>query len=46
MKFEFMRRAERELNLTPDQRERIDKIIAASQERTKKILEPVSPKIR
>jgi Spy/CpxP family protein refolding chaperone len=46
MKFEFMRRAERELNLTPDQRERIDKIIAASQERTKKILEPVNPQIR
>jgi Spy/CpxP family protein refolding chaperone len=46
MKVEFLRRAERELNLTPEQRERIDKIITASQERTKKILEPVSPKIR
>ena len=46
MKFEFLRRAERELNLTPEQRERIDKIISASQERTKKIMEPVTPKIR
>src|SRR5258706_5466393 len=46
MKFEFLRRAERELNLTPEQRERIDKIISSSQERTKKIMEPVTPKIR
>jgi len=43
---EFLRRAERDLNLTPEQREQADKLIAASQERTKKIMEPVSPKIR
>jgi Spy/CpxP family protein refolding chaperone len=43
---EFLRRAERELNLTPAQREQTDKIIAASQDRTKKIMEPVTPKIR
>jgi len=43
---EFLRRAERELNLTPEQREQADKLIVASQERTKKIMEPVSPKIR
>jgi Spy/CpxP family protein refolding chaperone len=46
MKLEFLRRAERELNLTPEQRERIDKLISGSQERTKKILEPVTPKLR
>jgi len=43
---EFLRRAERELNLTPEQREQADKLIAASQDRTKKIMEPVAPKIR
>ena len=43
---EFLRRAERDLNLTPQQREQADKLIAASQERTKKIMEPVAPKIR
>jgi Spy/CpxP family protein refolding chaperone len=46
MKLEFLRRAERELNLTAEQRERLDKIISSSQERTKKILEPVTPKLR
>jgi len=46
VRVEFLRRAERELDLTLDQRERIDKIIAASQERTKKIMEPVSPLMR
>jgi hypothetical protein len=43
---EFLRRAERELNLTAAQRERIDKIIIASQERTKKLMEPVTPRMR
>ena len=43
---EFLRRAERELNLTVAQRERIDKIIMASQERTKKLMEPVTPRMR
>jgi len=43
---EFLRRAERELNLTREQKEQADKIISASQERTRKLLEPVSPQIR
>ena len=46
IRVEFLRRAERELDLTPEQREKADKLIAASQERTKKIVEPVAPKIR
>jgi len=43
---EFLRRAERELNLTHEQKEQADKIISASQERTRKLLEPISPQIR
>jgi len=43
---EFLRRAERDLNLTHDQKEQADKIITASQERTRKLLEPISPQIR
>jgi Spy/CpxP family protein refolding chaperone len=43
---EFLRRAERDLDLTPEQRAQADKVIADSQERTKKIMEPIAPKIR
>jgi len=43
---EFLKRAERELNLNRDQKEQADKIISASQERTRKLLEPISPQIR
>ena len=46
IRIEFLRRAERDLNLTAEQREQVDKILAASQERSKKIMEPVQPKIR
>jgi valyl-tRNA synthetase len=46
MRVELLRRAERELNLTPEQREQADKIITASQERARKITEPIAPKIR
>lgn len=46
IRIEFLRRVERDLNLTPDQREQIDKIISASQERSKKLMEPIQPKIR
>jgi len=46
LRIEFLRRAERDLNLTADQREQVDKILTASQERSKKIMEPVQPKIR
>ena len=43
---EFLRRMERELDLAPEQRERTDKIVRASQERSRKIMEPVAPQIR
>jgi Spy/CpxP family protein refolding chaperone len=43
MRFEFLRRAQRELDLTPEQRERIDKLLKDSQERTRRIMQPVAP---
>jgi len=43
---EFLRRVEHDLPLTPDQREQIEKILAASQERTRKLMEPVTPHMR
>jgi Spy/CpxP family protein refolding chaperone len=46
VRFELLRRAQRELDLTLEQRQEIDRIITASQERTKKLMEPISPKMR
>ena len=46
MRVELLRRMERELDLSVEQRELIDKIIKESQERTRKIMEPVSPQMR
>ena len=43
---EFLKKAERELNLTGEQKEKADKIISASQERTRKLMEPVNPQLR
>ena len=45
LRIEFLRRVERDLNLSPDQKEQIDKIFSASQERSKKLMEPIQPKI-
>jgi Spy/CpxP family protein refolding chaperone len=42
MRWEFLRRAQRELDLTPAQREQIDKILKDSQERTRKLMEPIA----
>jgi len=46
MRLEFLRHIERDLNLTADQRERIGKLISESQERTRKLMEPVAPQLR
>jgi Spy/CpxP family protein refolding chaperone len=46
MRLEFLRRTQRDLDLTEDQRERIDKVLKQSQERTRKLMEPVSPQLR
>jgi Spy/CpxP family protein refolding chaperone len=45
MRLEFLRRMQRDLDLTADQREHIDKILKQSQERTRKLMEPVSPQL-
>jgi len=46
VKIEFLRRMERDLNLSTEQRERIDGILTESQERTRKLMEPVAPQLR
>jgi len=43
---EFLNRVQRELNLTPVQRERIEKIISEGQVRTKELWEPVAKQMR
>jgi len=45
-RLEFLRRAQRELNLTAEQRERVEKVFSQSQERTKRLMEPVTPHLR
>jgi len=45
-RLEFLRRAERDLRLTPEQRERTEKILREGQERIKALMEPVSGEIR
>jgi Spy/CpxP family protein refolding chaperone len=45
MRLEFLRRMQRDLDLTPEQRERIDKVLKQSQERTRKVMEPVVPQL-
>jgi len=46
MRFEFLRRMQRELDLTPAQRAPIDKILQEGQERMKKLMETVEPRRR
>jgi len=46
MRVEFLRRVQRDLDLTAEQRERVDRILKESQERSRKIMEPVSPLLR
>jgi Spy/CpxP family protein refolding chaperone len=46
MRFEFLRRMEQELDLTPEQRAPIDKILKEGQERMKKLMEQVEPRRR
>ena len=40
VRLDFLRRAGRELGLTPEQKERVDKIIKESQERARKVMTP------
>jgi hypothetical protein len=46
MRLDFLRRAQRDLALTPEQRAQIDEILARSQERSREIMEPVAPRLR
>lgn len=43
---EYLRRMQRHLNLTPAQNARIEKLLQESQERMKKLWEPVAPQAR
>jgi hypothetical protein len=45
LRLDFLRRVERDLNLTAAQHEQIDKLLKESQERSRKIMEPVAPQI-
>ena len=45
-RMEFILAAHRELDLTPHQRERIEKIIREGQEKTRTVLEKVGPELR
>jgi hypothetical protein len=46
MRLEFLRRIESELNLAPEQRAPIERILKEGQDRTKKIMETVEPRRR
>jgi Spy/CpxP family protein refolding chaperone len=41
----FLEKLDKELNLTPDQHKQIEGLLAASQDRIKKLWEPVRPKV-
>ena len=42
---ELLRRMDRELNLTPEQHQRIEKLIAESAERTRSLWKPIAPQM-
>jgi hypothetical protein len=46
MRIDFLRRMERELDLTPAQRDPIDKILKDGQEQMKKLMETIEPRRR
>ncbi len=46
MRLELLRRLQRELELTPEQKERIDKILKEGQEDSRRIMEPVMPELK
>jgi len=46
VRIEFLRRMERELALSPEQREPVDKVLKEGQERMKKLMETIEPRRR
>jgi Spy/CpxP family protein refolding chaperone len=45
-RLDFLRRIQPQLNLSPDQRQRVERVFAESQERTRTLMEPVTPLVR
>jgi Spy/CpxP family protein refolding chaperone len=45
MRLEFLRRAVQELNLSPEQHERLDRIVKESQQHMRKLMEPIAPQM-
>lgn len=45
-RLDFLRRIQPQLNLSPDQHQQIERVFVESQERTRKLMEPVTPQIR
>jgi hypothetical protein len=45
-RYEFLRRAQRDLKLTEEQKARIDGLVKASQERFRALWEPIAPRAR
>jgi Spy/CpxP family protein refolding chaperone len=46
MRVEFLRRAQRDLELTAEQQARVEEILKRSQERSRKTMEVIAPKLR
>jgi hypothetical protein len=46
LRIEFLKRMGRELDLSPEQRERVDKILKESQDRTRNLMDPIAPQLR
>jgi len=46
VRVEFLRRLQRELDLSAEQKLKVDRIITQSQERSRRLLEPVAPQLR
>jgi hypothetical protein len=46
LRIEFLKRMGRELDLSPEQHDRVDRILKESQERTRNLMEPIAPQLR
>lgn len=46
VRVEFLRKLQRELDLSAEQRREVDRILAQSQDRTRKLMEPIAPQLR
>lgn len=46
MRLELLRRLQRQLNLAPEQEQQINSILSQSQERHRKIVEPLAPQLQ